>query len=226
MLFDLFTLNKKSDLPGAAGMLWGDEEFFVIPDIAPIIPGHLLLLTTRHHLSMGAVPEHSHDVLERHAERIDHIMRAGFGRPALFVEHGATRPHEAGSCIDHAHWHCLPDTGTIIDDLESMGMQGSLGQLRRAKELHDSHQPYFLARNYETHLFFPADSLPCQFIRLVTATGGRVMNPRWQSMLTSGDNHARFSKTIGRALIQLDELLRDNPACQSVSSSPKEIIDE
>lgn len=206
-----FRENKRAGLPGASSVLWGDDSFLVMPDVAPIFPGHLLLLTTNHYLSMGALPEKSHELLEQHVAKINAVMQAGFGKAAFFAEHGATRAHEAGSCIDHAHWHCIPDNGKIMHDLERLGMQGHSGQLMRAKELHDSQQPYFLTRDGTEQLFFPALELPCQFIRLVAAEGQVVANHRWQQTLATDENRMCFWETIRHTMSHADSMLTDMP---------------
>jgi diadenosine tetraphosphate (Ap4A) HIT family hydrolase len=226
-----FVLNKRAGLPGAAGTIWGDREFLLVPDVSPIFPGHLLLLTTRHYLSIGAVPEEHYELFEDHVFRIDQMMRTAFGKPAIFIEHGATQPHEAGSCIDHAHWHCLPDSGQIMRDLAAMGMEGSVGKLQRAKELYNNHESYFLARDHVEQLFFPATGLPCQFIRLVAAAGRNIADPRWQNTLASTDNDAHFGETLWRTLSYTDSIVQDITSgplvasLQVILASTQEVID-
>ena len=204
-----FDVNKRARLPGASAALWGDEEFLVVPDVAPIERGHLLLVSTKHWFSMGAIPHSSYQFLDRHATRLERTMRLGFGKKAIFIEHGATRPHEAGSCIDHAHWHCLPDAGTVMDNLARMGMHAVSGPLLRAKEFHERDQPYFLVRQNGEHWFFPGTGLPCQFLRLTASYSGSHANPRWQHVLNSRDNRERYADTLKYALPAADTILRE-----------------
>ena len=52
-----FRFNHMVELPGAGGILCGDRDFFVVPDLAPVAEGHLLLVTTAHWTC--ALPMHS-----------------------------------------------------------------------------------------------------------------------------------------------------------------------
>jgi diadenosine tetraphosphate (Ap4A) HIT family hydrolase len=211
-----FDVNKQVSLPGASAALWGDEEFLVVPDVAPIERGHLLLVSTKHWFSMGAIPDSSYQFLDRHVTRLERTMRLGFGKEAIFIEHGATRPHEAGSCIDHAHWHCLPDVGAIMDNLARMGMHAVSAPLLAAKELTERKQPYFLVRKDGEHWFFPGTGLPCQFLRLTASYTGSRTNPRWQHVINSRDNRGRYADTLKCALPAADTILREisSGSCQ------------
>jgi len=205
-----FAVNRQNSLPGAAAALWGDSQFLVIPDVAPVEAGHLLLTTTQHYLSMGALPADLAMLLEGHASKIDRAMQLAFGERGLFIEHGATRPHEAGSCIDHAHWHCLPDHGTIIHDLANIGMEPVSGSLSKTRTFFKRHEPYFLVRTAGQYWYFPASNLPCQFLRLVVSSAAVHSNPRWQHVLASRENHQRYGETLKQILPAADAVLRDD----------------
>ncbi len=217
-----FDVNKQANLPGASAVLWGDEEFLAIPDVAPIEPGHLLLVSTKHWFSMGAMPHSSYEFLERHASRLERTIELGFGKKAIFIEHGATRPHEAGSCIDHAHWHCLPDSGTVMDNLERAGMRGVNGPLMRAKEFYERRKPYFLVRKNGEHWFFPGTGLPCQFLRLIASHSGILPNSRWQHVVNSQNNCERYADTLRYILPAADAVLRET----SIGSYQHEVLPE
>jgi len=202
-----FVTNHNANLPGAAAVLWGDDDFLVIPDIAPLDRGHLLLVSTQHYLSMGAILKSSHVILEEHVSRINRITELAFGKPAIFVEHGATQSHEAGACIDHAHWHCLPDNGTIMAKIERLGMHGEQGPLVMATDWYNKERPYFLVRRGQEHFFYSAAQLPCQFLRFIAANNAMYHNPRWQHVLSLSSNLELYFETLIRTLPAADTTL-------------------
>jgi diadenosine tetraphosphate (Ap4A) HIT family hydrolase len=82
-------------------------NFRVIPDIAPIVEGHVLIVTREHIPSLGAVsPEHMGELLETKI-RLGVGLAEAYEKP-MFFEHGASASRKAGSSVDHAHLHCLP----------------------------------------------------------------------------------------------------------------------
>lgn len=203
-----FVTNKRAQLPGAAATLWGDEYFLVVPDVAPVRPGHLLLLSTRHYLAMGAVPKHLVSRLENHVRLINDVMNVSFGRNAIFIEHGAGSSHTAGSCIDHAHWHCLPDDGEdVLEQLTRRGMQGTLEPFDDIRKKYEYGESYFLVRKGDKHLTYPSSGLPCQFMRLITTKTASSQIARWQTALGSRNNALMYHRTLAAVLPAADVVL-------------------
>ena len=202
-----FATNRTAQLPGAAAALWGDDQFLVIPDVAPIRPGHVLLLPTRHYLAMGAIPHDLVPQLERHISQIHSTMQAAFSRDAIFIEHGAVRPHEAGSCIDHAHWHCLPDEDDILEELARRDMHGTPGRFADTMRRYKNNDSYFLVRRRDNHWIFPPSGLPCQFMRLMTAKTTAHNGLLWQNALGSPSNKLMYHRTLSAVLPAADLVL-------------------
>ncbi|WP_433586451.1 HIT domain-containing protein [Microbacterium hydrocarbonoxydans] len=93
-------------VPEAGRVLAQTDEFVLVPDFAPMMPGHVLLFTRSHALSMadhlrdGADDGELASVLERYS--------MFYGALAV-IEHGSTLEVErARPCIAHAHLHLLP----------------------------------------------------------------------------------------------------------------------
>lgn len=210
-----FAANKQAGLPGAASVVWGDDDFLLMPDIAPIALGHLLLLPTRHYLSMGALPDFLSNGIEERAAEVSRLMELSFSRPALFIEHGATRSHEAGSCIDHAHWHCLPDTEAVLDNIERMNVPSITGPLVMARDLYSRGEPYFLVRRRDECWFFSGNNLPCQFMRLVAADGTEQAGLRWQHAVNSASSRLRFHETLRLSLMAADTIFGGRASADS-----------
>ena len=109
-----FRMNSVADLPGAAGVLWGDDNVFVMPDLAPVAPGHLLIVTTEHLTALASADPGLIDVVESAKNRVRELFRAAYdGSDTVFVEHGPAQPSGGGNCVDHAHLHCLPAAGRL-----------------------------------------------------------------------------------------------------------------
>lgn len=199
----LHTLNGDVGLPGAASVLWGDNDFIVMPDIAPIVSGHLLVVPSGHHLSMANSGAYLLGRLEKQVARVERAIRAAYGCDAVFLEHGAMFPHDAGSCIDHAHWHCfpLPDAEySVIDTLRAGGHGGSSIDLAHLVTAKAEKKSYLLVRERGENYFFPVDDAQCQFLRFHIAeatTGGTWL---WHHMYTTDQSREFFMDTLDRLL--------------------------
>lgn len=83
------------------------RHFVLVPDYAPLMNGHLLLLSTPHELSMAdhlaGTPQAQNDLTAFFDMYLGH-----YGRMTV-VEHGSTDAIERETpCIAHAHLHLLP----------------------------------------------------------------------------------------------------------------------
>ena len=204
-----FEVNRHFNLPGGAAALWGDDVFTLIPDVAPIDRGHLLLTSTKHVPCMGALSAEQLHSLEEHLTKVEQIFQRVYNRSPIFVEHGATRSHRAGSCVDHAHMHCLPNGQAVSDALKRAGLDGVSGSAMMAKEFFSRSQPYLLIRMRGRYWYFPANDLPCQFLRLMMSNSLSSQGPRWQHVLQASDNAERYTETVRSLLPAADAMWRD-----------------
>jgi diadenosine tetraphosphate (Ap4A) HIT family hydrolase len=103
----------KEELPSE--MLESTARFAVVADVAPLAPGHLLLVTKSHTLAMSKLSKSDALALEAMHERIARKLRSIYQLRIITFEHGAIGTGTADSCsIDHAHLHMLP-TKTDIE---------------------------------------------------------------------------------------------------------------
>lgn len=100
----IFCKIRDGDIPG--DVLYRDDSCFVIRDIAPKAPVHLLVIPTEHftflsnldsgfHATLGAMFETAHVVARREG-----VVESGY---RLIINQGA----DAGQMIDHLHLHVL-----------------------------------------------------------------------------------------------------------------------
>ncbi|GAA3794169.1 hypothetical protein GCM10022226_11870 [Sphaerisporangium flaviroseum] len=202
-----FRLNRIENLPGATGVLWGDRDFFVIPDLAPLDDGHLLIVTVDHNLAMGACPEDVLTRLEGNLQRVSRLFRLLYGREALFFEHGPTSPGEAGSCIDHAHMHCLPAKAGLVQALRHQGLAVEPTSLADLNMVHKARKPYLFVQEAGERTYCVAQKPPNQMMRrLYNSALGRD-TWRWQDLYMQTDSRERFMETLNRLLPAVDEIL-------------------
>jgi diadenosine tetraphosphate (Ap4A) HIT family hydrolase len=88
--------------------LFRTEHFTVILDTAPLVQGHLLVVSKDHIPSLASsAPAGRQELIETKLETEDRV-RFAYG-PCTFFEHGAfSFSRNAGSCVDHAHLHIVP----------------------------------------------------------------------------------------------------------------------
>ncbi len=98
--------------------LYETPHFLLAADHAPLVEGHLLIITKGHYACYGDVP----GVLDEELLSIKEITRQFFTHfyyPSVFWEHGIFR-----QTVFHAHLHCFP-WGNIEYDM-SGGLHGAV----------------------------------------------------------------------------------------------------
>lgn len=106
--------------PDDALVLFSSDQFGVVFDPAPLVPGHLIIHSHEHHGCAGEVPREDMTELVSVREQVVELVRTTFGS-ATFYEHG-----RAGHCLSdgpehrlchHFHLHCLPGDLDVSDRL-------------------------------------------------------------------------------------------------------------
>ncbi|MEU8268322.1 hypothetical protein AB0B89_14270 [Sphaerisporangium sp. NPDC049002] len=202
-----FRLNRLENLPGATGVLWGDGDFFVVPDLAPLDEGHLLIVTVDHNLAMGACSE---DVLTRlgtNLDRVSALFRSVYDREALFFEHGPASSGEAGACIDHAHMHCLPATASVVGTLRDEGLTVGPASLAGLKAQHIAGDSYLFVQEAGNPMCSLVRNTSNQLMRRLYSSALGKSTWRWQDMYMQPDSRQRFLETFNRLLHAVDQTL-------------------
>jgi histidine triad (HIT) family protein len=77
-------------------------------DIAPVAPGHLLLVSKEHFATLAETPAEVAAAVAAELPRLVRAVLAATGSPALNVllNHG----REAGQVVGHIHFHLIPRT--------------------------------------------------------------------------------------------------------------------
>lgn len=194
-----YTVNLAHELPGASAILAGGDDLFLMPDVAPLVEGHLLLCTTQHHSCFGAYPKLQGPALPAAIEKVRRLLREAYGKPVLLFEHGAVHPREAGGCVDHAHFHFLPfadpvraSVAQILGDGEPIAIEG----LRKYQDAGTSY--VYLDDESGQGRVYKAGVLPCQFLRQIVAKHQGCPTGRWQEVIKRSEVRTAFRNTCDR----------------------------
>jgi diadenosine tetraphosphate (Ap4A) HIT family hydrolase len=91
------------------------DGLLLIPDLYPLVPGHLLVITRGHYLCVGATPAVVRAELPALADEAADFLRQSYGVEPLLWENGVT-----GQTVFHAHLHLIPlNVDGLLDQLEA-----------------------------------------------------------------------------------------------------------
>ncbi|MEO3785139.1 hypothetical protein ABGB12_17540 [Actinocorallia sp. B10E7] len=188
-----FRLNHMAELPPA--VLACDSDFYLTPDLAPLVEGHLLLVSERHWQCGGQLPPALWERVARWRAEVSDWYSRAYGHPGvLALEHGPAVPGGGGACVDHFHLHLLPDSGELDGRVraaaEAAGLTGSTASHETLSALHGRGRSYVLVGER----VYPADVLPGQFLRGAVLDGSPVW--RWQELFGLPDSRERFQATV------------------------------
>lgn len=113
------------------------DGVFVMVDCAPIVPGHLLIVSEGHDRSLAAADLEVVEVVRALASTIDEQLSPLVGTSYVFFEHGPSADlSETGGCgIDHLHLHALPVPEAAIEPvLEELRFRPLVGGLASLPE--------------------------------------------------------------------------------------------
>ncbi|MEV3926395.1 HIT family protein [Actinomadura coerulea] len=192
-----FRFNAMAGLPGEAGVIAGDRDFFLIPDVAPLAEGHLLLVTREHHHCAG---DFSGPMWERALgwrDRVARLYREAYGSGGLLLfEHGPASPQGGGACIDHAHWHFLPGTTGVRAVVEGQGHPGVPADHAALRAFYRAGRSYLLIEEDGVATVHPGDGVPSQFLRWAVASADPGRAWRWQETFGLPTTRRRFLRTL------------------------------
>jgi len=116
--------------PGGIGLqfpLYSDDLFLTVCDVHPLTEGHILLITKKHVLAMGALSNSAFARYQKLYKKIKTFIMNNYGQVGIF-EHGVS-----GQTVPHAHTHFLPfnhSTEEIIPDQHALRPVANLSEIR------------------------------------------------------------------------------------------------
>jgi SAM-dependent methyltransferase len=202
-----FTLNREVGLLSSTSVIWGDDDLYLAPDLAPLTDGHLLLVATTHRSCFGACSRRVLDRLVEEQDNVRKLIRLAYGKETVFLEHGPAKPREAGSCIDHSHLHCIPGTIHVRDAVERLVGPGQPCTLHELQRMYTTGQSYLYVEDTDRigHAY-PLQVAPAQYLRQVVASllGGVAW--MWQSSSKMAVTRECFKRTVAELLPIADSL--------------------
>lgn len=170
------------------------SNFVVIPTLGMLVPGWLLIVTKSHYLSMGALSSSLLCELRQVANETRRMVAKTFGAPAFF-EHGpAASTKSVGSCIDHAHWHVVPNVDAWIAEDDEHGLDWQqLDSLSGLYRLHSNQIAYLYWQSADrVQQVSCLPQVPSQYLRRLVAK--HIGSPhKWDWALYSGSDNLQIT---------------------------------
>lgn len=154
-------------VPGSAPndqVLLPGQSAGVIVDVAPIAPGHCLIVPRDHVLSVGQADPRTRAETELHMSLIRGAFRSVFKSDAVFFEHGQCSGDEIEGCgIGHAHMHAIRhEPNAAIPDLPVQVLHGGISDL--PSSVNDDGY-LFIQIGSADPVVITGQSIPSQFLR-------------------------------------------------------------
>jgi|SRR5579863_709356 len=92
------------------------DRFVVIPDISPLVRGHVMIVPKAHILCFGALEAAARDEFSAIVHATRTILREHYG-PSVLLEHGTSPLEPVADHVTHAHMHVVPAAIDIRDSL-------------------------------------------------------------------------------------------------------------
>lgn len=215
--------NVTGKLPRAGSILWGDDDFYIAVDRAPLAEGHLLICPTAHVLSFWGsdIPIEG---LAVHKSAVERLLHTAYNRKPLFLEHGmSVSKEDRNECIEHAHIHALPLKSELKSRIEQT--TGNLKTFRNVSSLRAvlKGREYISYEDKQGQVHIRDEglkSVPSQFFRQVVARDTADEEFHWSRIANNDAVLTRFRNTIGSLVSVLD----DEIAKQQITSNVPEAV--
>ena len=100
----LFCKISKGEIPSSK--VYEDKQTFAFLDIAPVHPGHTLVILKNHHEMLSEIPEKDLGHLFKAVQKVAKGVRKGTGCDGINI--GMNNGKAAGQLVPHAHIHVIP----------------------------------------------------------------------------------------------------------------------
>ncbi|WUI03693.1 hypothetical protein OHR68_18400 [Spirillospora sp. NBC_00431] len=192
-----FRFNAMADLPGESAVIARDADFLLMPDVAPLTEGHVLLVTREHHQCAASFGPAMWERALRWRDRVAGLYRRAYGTPELLLfEHGPAISQGGGACIDHAHWHFLPGTHGVRTVVEAQGRPGTPAGHAALRAYVRDGRSYLLIEEGCVATVHPGDGVRSQFLRWAVTAAGQDETWRWQETFGLAASRRRFLRTL------------------------------
>jgi len=155
------------------------DQFVVLSDISPLVPGHVMIVPKAHILCYGAVEAAAQGEFSGIVNATRKILREHYG-PSVVLEHGTSSLEPVADHVTHAHLHIVPADIDIRDSLVNFNTTpiASLSDLSRWA-VRDEAYIYFESCAGERIVADQIVDIPRLFIRREVAKRVGVPDPLW-----------------------------------------------
>jgi diadenosine tetraphosphate (Ap4A) HIT family hydrolase len=159
------------------GELTATTNLRLLPDLYPVAPGHLLVITKQHLPCYGAAEPEILDEVEQMAALARRFIREVYEIDPVIWENGVS-----GQTVFHAHLHLIPvHLEGLIDSLAADPASFEIDGWETAAERYRSHGGYHYAALGERRWLLERDgAMNWEVRRLIAVSAGlRYLDGRW-----------------------------------------------
>jgi diadenosine tetraphosphate (Ap4A) HIT family hydrolase len=168
------------------------SDFAIVADVAPLAPGHSLIITKRHLLAMSKLSAEGISALDTLRKELAIRLRSIYSKPVIAFEHGLCNRALSPSCgIDHAHLHSVPTELDISDLFRHDFQVTELNGISQLSKLSGGRNEYllYIDDNGRMLVAFPPQASSQYFRRrLAEPLGRRMWNWQDEVMLGAGSD--------------------------------------
>jgi diadenosine tetraphosphate (Ap4A) HIT family hydrolase len=183
-------------------MIYEDNNVFIVPDIAPLLVGHFLIVSKVHLNSFAAADDSIYTSLVKAKD----YLKAKIYKDSqvLFFEHGAVVNGRGGGTIDHAHMHAIPVTSNVDMDkhIDSTVFFRTVKKQPSSREslkyFVDDKQPYiYYEVNNESWHYPVYNEIPRQFLRWMATLCLSIKHDwDWRARYKTQESKDLFMQTL------------------------------
>lgn len=184
-------------------MVYEGKNWVIWPSIGAIVPGYLLIISKKHHLSILDCNKDEAIELEYLIKQTRKVLENIYHYPCIAFEHGSgCGIGNKASCIDHCHLHILPLKEDIYNRIDTKKFQvDRIESLNSLLKINTQHSPYLLYQNHEEQFFIMhANIYTSQYFRqLIAISEGIPEKWDWR--------HNFFSENIKKTINDINSKL-------------------
>lgn len=201
LLFGKFSLNHLT--------ICRTPNFVVLPDIAPLVEGHLLIVSLTHFLCFGNLLDKHFKEFTELKDYITQLLTKTYTRP-IFFEHGPALPKRAGCCINHAHIHCVPSETDLSSSISNKLIKERISSILDLCGYSEREISYLFYETSPSRLYVYAlddelSILPSQYLRMVLAANLRLDKWDWREMISDKNYKNENKRKILKAIAKLKQ---------------------
>ena len=179
-------------------VLWENNDFIIVPTRGCIVEGYLLIIPKHHYYGMASLPQDKIADLTKIKNQVRQYLTNHFTAP-IFFEHGpiCRTTNRAGSCLDHAHLHCVPVQHDFLKLLRNSHQLKALDNFEELAMESTMNRSYMYYENQGGLKFVFSDiNVPSQYMRRLIAKTIGIPN-KWDWAVFPFEKHAQSTiKTL------------------------------